>query len=99
MLSFVLFLLDSKFSDVQAPAFQNFQTGPGPGHSWVEGVSGREGGCDVGTCIVQRITGWMSECIRVSEYDVVTRVAERVRGWVMKMIERLHVGMTLSLVD
>ena len=41
----------------------------------------------------------MSECIRVSEYDVVTRVVERVRGWVMKMIERLHVGMTLSLVD
>ena len=66
---------------------------------WVEGVSGRERGCDVGTCIVQRITGWMSECIRVSEYDVVTRVVERVRGWVMKMIERLHVGMTLSLVD
>ena len=66
---------------------------------WVEGVSGREGGCDVSTCIVQKITGWMSECIRVSEYEMVTRVVERVRGWVMKMIGRLHVGVTLSLVD
>ena len=66
---------------------------------WIEGVSERERGCDVGTCIVKRITGCMSECIRVSEYDVVTRVVERVRGWVLKMIERLHVGMALSLVD